>query len=250
MGFLGREPIFSLPIPSYDGKRERDSSKTFQWSRQSGGAGTPRAWGGSMSTALDCPAHDLAADWRRELTYREEPDSVLIRLSSAGDRLAFDVLIRRYRADLAGYSRRFLSGQHDRDELMQEAMISAWRKIGQFDGRSSVPTWLYRIMASAAVDEYRRRGRAAAPAGHLTAESAATQDSPEEAVVEESLWWAALAPLPPKYRLVSLLADHLGYSYAEIAVICGVPEATIRTRLRRARRVLHAVLATTNAGLR
>ena len=203
-----------------------------------------------MSTALDCPAHDLAADSRRERTYREEPDSVLIRLSSAGDHVAFEVLIRRYRADLARYSRRFWSGQHDRDELMQEAMISAWHKIGQFDGRSSVPTWLYRIMANAAVDEYRRRGRAAVPASHLMAESAATQDSPEEAVVEESLWWTALASLPPKYRLVSMLADHLGYSYAEISVICGVPEATVRTRLRRARRALHAALATSNASLR
>lgn len=126
---------------------------------------------------------------------------------------------------------------------MQEVMINAWHRIGQFDGRSSVLTWLYRIMANAAVDEYRRRGRAAVPVGGLIDDASAMQDSPEGAVVEEfQLRWA-LALLPPKYRLVSLLADHLGYPYAEIAEICGVPQATVRTRLRRARQALRIALA-------
>jgi len=188
------------------------------------------------------------ADWRRERAYLEESDAVLVGLSSAGDRIAFDVLISRYRTDLAAYSRRFLSDQHDQDELVQEAMIKAWCKISQFDARSSVLTWLYRITANAAVDEYRRRGRGPVPAGTLIDEVCRTQESPERAVVEESQLRWALAALPPKYQVVSLLADRLGYPYAEIAHICGVPEATVRTRLRRARRALRIALTAAEPG--
>lgn len=184
-------------------------------------------------------------DWRRERGYLEEPDSELARLSSSGDRIAFDVLIGRYRADLAGLSRRYHWDQHDQDELVQEAMIKAWRKIGQFDARSSVLTWLYRIMANAAVDQYRRRIRAATPVGTLIDELTRTQESPEHSVTRESQLHLALASLPPKYQVVSMLADQLGYRHAEIAHMCGIPEATVRTRLRRAHQALRVALTAT-----
>lgn len=175
--------------------------------------------------------------------YHGETDTVLLRRSRAGDGIAFDVLMRRYRADLDMLCRHYCRDEHDREELAQESMIKAWRGIGRFDARCTVTTWLYRIVANAAVDAYRRRGRAALPVDPLMDLTSGALESPEWAVVERTRLRSALALLPAPYRVVSVLADLVGCSSAEIARLVGIPESTVRTRLWRARRALRASLA-------
>ncbi|WFE29287.1 RNA polymerase sigma factor [Solwaraspora sp. WMMD791] len=171
-------------------------------------------------------------------------DEALISRSAEGDGSAFDTLISRYRPDMVAFCQRYFHDQHDRDDLLQESMIKAWRRIGQFDNRSSVRTWLYRIVANAAIDEYRRQARAATPFDPQTDRSG-SDVSPEQAIVDRAHLNWAITGLPAPYRTVSVLADKLGYPYAEIAQLCGIPEATVRSRLWRARRALRAALGAT-----
>ena len=181
-----------------------------------------------------------ATGWRAERGYRDESDTALVRRSQGGDQGAFSVLLGRHRPGLRVVCARYLRDPHDQEELLQEVMIKAWRRIGSFDARSALTGWLHRIAANAAIDEYRRRSRAPIPVDPLLETPWHTHESHERAVVDESHLRWALALLPERYRAVSLLADRFGMPLAEIAQLYDIPEATVRTRLQRARRALRA----------
>ncbi|BCB81599.1 hypothetical protein GCM10022251_16510 [Phytohabitans flavus] len=168
-------------------------------------------------------------------------DAGLVHRSAAGDDDAFATLIARYRGDLEAFAGKYHDDPFDRDDLVQETMIKAWRRIAAFDGRSTVRTWLYRITANAAVDGYRQRGRRPAPTDDPSWLDRHTASAESVVVEEHQLRWA-LALLPERYRVVSVLADRLGCPYAEIAELCHIPEATVRTLVRRSRSALRAAI--------
>lgn len=173
--------------------------------------------------------------------YGEASDESLVRLSRDGDQSAFATLVDRHRPALRAVCARLLRDPHDREELQQEVMVRAWIRIGTYDERAPLAGWLRRIAANAAIDEYRRRGRAPIPVDPAVTLWPA-HESPEQTVVDEAHLSWALGRLPAKYREISVLADRLGYPPAEIARFYDLPEATVRTRLRRARQALRELL--------
>jgi RNA polymerase sigma-70 factor (ECF subfamily) len=169
-------------------------------------------------------------------------DVALMARSADGDQEAFALLMNRHAEDLRGFCRRFARNPHDAADLHQEALLKAWRHRHAFDGRSTVRTWLYRIVANAAIDEHRRRERRPELPGFLP-EQAGSERSPEDVVVDtEALRWA-LARLPEHFRVVVVLADGMGWAYPDIAARCGIAEATVRSRLSRARAQLRSLLS-------
>ena len=173
----------------------------------------------------------------------DESDEVLVQRSTRGDANAFGTLLSRYRVDLDTFAGRFHRDPLQRDEIVQETMIKAWRNISGFDGRSAVLTWLYRITANTALDWHRRARHQPIPMGDQSYLDGRSVASPETIVVEDHYWRWAIDHLPAHHRAVSVLADRLGCPYREIANLCGVSEATVRVRLARARRGLRAALA-------
>src|SRR5881409_3657787 len=71
--------------------------------------------------------------------------------------------LETHRAALTGHCYRMLGSVFDADDAVQETMIRAWKAASQFDGRSSVKTWLYRIATNVCLDELKDRGRRAHP---------------------------------------------------------------------------------------
>src|SRR5579862_2640239 len=71
--------------------------------------------------------------------------------------------LEAYRSNLIGHCYRMLGSVFDADDAVQEAMIRAWRKRDQFDGRASIKTWLYRIATNVCLDELKDRGRRGRP---------------------------------------------------------------------------------------
>ena len=151
----------------------------------------------------------------------------------------------RYAAAARRVARAVLRNPHDADDAAQEGVLSAWRHLGRYDPERPFGPWLTRIVLNAANDlRRRRRVRQWEP---IPTTAQAVDGSPEHST-ERALLRAriddALARLPERQRLAVVLFDAEGYSHAEIAVLLGVPEGTVRSDVFHARRSLREVLST------
>lgn len=149
-----------------------------------------------------------------------------------------------------------LKNRADAEEAVQAAYVSAFAALESFEGRSSLSTWLTRIVVNEALGRLRRERRRRANlerqgvsvidryGEHLMAGSRAAQ--PDAAVAREqlrALMERAIASLPRDFRLVFILREVEGLSVDDTASALGILPATVKTRLLRARRRLQSTLA-------
>jgi len=180
-------------------------------------------------------------------------DLELVGRHCLGDPRAFDEIYRRYDHMVFGLALR-LSGSDDvAADLTQEIFLRVFRYIGQFRGRSSLKTWVFRI----AINHCRScLGRLRLPVQPLQegadgpdAERAAAfpdpARGPEELAVaadEGRRVAAGLATLPASFREAVVLRDIEGLSYEEIAEVLGIRIGTVRSRIARGREQLRTLL--------
>ncbi|MER7545778.1 sigma-70 family RNA polymerase sigma factor [Spirillospora sp. NPDC127506] len=180
-------------------------------------------------------------------------------LAQAGDGEAFRELIDPHRRELQAHCYRILGSMHDAEDVLQEALLAAWRSIGRFDGRS-LRAWLYRIATNRCLNYLRGQARRPQPAG-LPDHGGGR---PEQGGPAEP-WWlepypgdpddlalgpearydaresialsfvAGLQHLPPQQRAVLVLRDVLGFPAAETADILGTTQTAVNSALVRAR---------------
>jgi RNA polymerase sigma-70 factor, ECF subfamily len=195
-----------------------------------------------------------------ELGVGEPSDAELLRRHVAGDPEAFGTLFARHKDRLWAVALRTVCDPEDAADALQEAMISAFRRAGDFRGDSAVTTWLHRIVVNAAVDRLRRRPtRIVSWSGDPDAlETHLTQGSPggsaltgaptggaggsavgsvdaTDAVETRLDVDAALRMLPEQQRAALVLVDMMGYPVAEVAEILGVSTGTVKSRCARGR---------------
>jgi RNA polymerase sigma-70 factor, ECF subfamily len=186
----------------------------------------------------------------------------LLAAARAGDEHAFAQLTSPYRRELQVHCYRMLGSLHDAEDLVQETMLRAWRRLAAFEGRTSLRRWLYRIATNACLNALEREPRvvlfptadeADPPAlarvswlepypDSLLPEAAAT-DPQARLDLRESVAFAFLAAiqnLPPRQRAMLLLFDVLGWSSAEIAELLETSVAAVNSGLQRARATLDA----------
>jgi RNA polymerase sigma-70 factor, ECF subfamily len=174
--------------------------------------------------------------------------------------------LERYRAELTGYCYRMLGSSADAEDAVQETFLRAWRSYDQFEGRSSLRSWLYRIASNVCFDALGSRQRRARPMD-LTGPGAvdgplatlpestwiepvpdsrvlpAEVDPAEQAVARESLrlaFIAALQHLPPRQRAVLILREVLRWEASEVAELLDTTVASVNSALQRARASLDA----------
>jgi RNA polymerase sigma-70 factor (ECF subfamily) len=177
---------------------------------------------------------------------RKQSDKVeadLVRRAMSGDRQAFGKILERYAAPARRLCRAILRNPEEADDAAQDAFLSAWVKLGQYDPRRPLGPWLMRIVANAAKD--RRRRREVRRTDQLSESVATGEAGPDRQtdrrMLEEHLR-EALDELPVRYRAAVVLFDLEGYSHAEIARILGVPEGTVRSDVFHARRMLRQAM--------
>ncbi|HEX4092067.1 MAG TPA: sigma-70 family RNA polymerase sigma factor [Trebonia sp.] len=166
-------------------------------------------------------------------------------LAAAGNAEAFRVIAERYQGLMYGVCRRITGNDADAVDALQETLVIMWQRLGTFEGRSAMSTWLYRIATNAAIDEVRRRARRPVQADSTVLDhEAAPDDVAGQAALRSAVDWA-LGRLPPQYRAAVVLRENYDLSYQEIADILDVPIDTVKSRISRGRQALAELLLPT-----
>ncbi len=179
----------------------------------------------------------------------EADDQALLAAHVAGDPDAFTELFSRHADRLWALALRTLQHPADAEEVLQEAMLAAFRRAGSFRGQAAVGTWLYRIVLNACFDRLRRaKARPAYPGGlgeEVVAGLPGSQAGPEETLLRRELAAEverALAGLGPDQRAALILVDLEGRSVEEAAAILGCAPGTVKSRCSRGRARLAPLL--------
>ena len=158
-----------------------------------------------------------------------------------GDRSAFGELVRRHRDRLWATAVRTMSDPEDAADAVQEALVSAYRRVESFRGDSAVRTWLHRIVVNACIDRIRHeRSRATVPWPER--DLPARRPDPAVELATRMAVDEALAALPVQQRLAVVLVDVQGCPVAEVAEILQVPVGTVKSRCARGRARLAVLL--------
>jgi RNA polymerase sigma-70 factor (ECF subfamily) len=210
-------------------------------------------WTGRMPQTTDMQNHSLReSNLDKTLNLEQTPTT-----SISEKRKAFAALAHKSEGDLLRLGRRLCFGNDDRaQDLIQDTLVRAYEAYlnGKFDGGNPRP-WLLRILTNLFINDHRRRKKwdAGVDVDTLTSSGetgpvqthAAPGDTPGfdllAATLDEELE-RALASLPEPMRLAIVLVDMEGLDYAEAAKALGVPVGTVRSRLSRARMLLHDML--------
>jgi RNA polymerase sigma-70 factor, ECF subfamily len=167
-----------------------------------------------------------------------DEDAALVARAQAGDREAFEQLVRRHAEHLYAVVVRLVPDRRDAEEVTQEAFMRAWRGIGRFKGDARFFTWLYRIAINEARRHAQRRPPPAASIDEPGLDPADTRPAPDRQAEHDDLRAVlerAIRSLDPDYRVPLILRDVQGLSTAEAAAIMGLREAAFKSRLHRAR---------------
>jgi RNA polymerase sigma-70 factor (ECF subfamily) len=171
----------------------------------------------------------------------------LIAAAQAGDERAFRRLVETHRAALEIHCYRMLGSLDDAEEIVQETLLRAWRKLEGFERRASVHTWLYRIATNACLDELERRPRRPEPVEPFPDARLAspTYDPAARYALREGMELAlltAIQRLPGRQRATLILRDVLGWSGPEVAQLLDTTLAAVNSALQRARATVDAEL--------
>jgi RNA polymerase sigma-70 factor (ECF subfamily) len=173
----------------------------------------------------------------------------LVRRCQREDRLAIEVLIRRYQNYVHRLCYLVMRTEQDAEDMTQETFIRAFRALPRFEIRkgTSFEAWLYRIAVNACRSRMRRKWYQVLPWPDPAPPMAAKpQEQPERQVMQgehRDRILEAIDSLGEKHRLVVILRYYAGLSNEEIARTLGIPSGTVRSRLYIARQRLKERLA-------
>jgi RNA polymerase sigma-70 factor, ECF subfamily len=192
-----------------------------------------------------------------------EEDLRLVRRLRAGDEAAFMELVERYNGSLVRLARMFVSSQAVAEDVVQEAWVGVLRGIARFEGRSSLRTWIYRIVVNTAKTRGAREARSVPfaslgddegaavdadrflPSGAWASFPQSWSDEPESRLLgdeTQAVIAAAIDELPPRQAAVIRLRDVDGFSSAEVRDLLDLSEANQRVLLHRARSKVRAAI--------
>ena len=183
-------------------------------------------------------------------------DASLVTLTTAGDHAAFEALMRRHNGRLFRAARAILKDDAEAEDAVQDAYLDAYRHMRDFRGESQVGTWLVRIAVNHALMRLRKQkrdsvvvsfdqpeaGESGGMVDHLADDR---NEAPGDTMMRgelRQLLERRIDELPMSYRAVFILREVEEMSVEETSEALGIPPATVRTRLFRARALLRQAL--------
>lgn len=162
-----------------------------------------------------------------------------------GDHQAFARLVETYKVAVYNLAYRMLKNAAEAEDAAQEIFLRAYTKLATYDRERKFSTWLLSIASNYCIDVIRRRRATLVDLDEVAFAVPSTAPGPEGSAIHREQREAvarAISHLPDSYRLVTVLRYYNDCSYEEIERITGLTEATIKTRLFRARRHLEELL--------
>jgi RNA polymerase sigma-70 factor, ECF subfamily len=187
-----------------------------------------------------------------DLSQAPDDDEVVARVR-AGDRLVFEVLMRRHNRKVFRAARAILRSDDEAEDVMQHAYVRAFEHLAEYEGRARFSVWLTRIAVYEALARLRRRKRIGPledgnEEGDTMADQQATPEQKASDAELRVLTEAAVDELPEDFRIVFMLRAVEQMSVADVAECLGIPEDTVKTRYFRARqRLRNSLLARLDA---
>jgi RNA polymerase sigma-70 factor (ECF subfamily) len=167
-----------------------------------------------------------------------DKDANLAAAAAAGDRAAFEVLLRRHYDRVHGLAWQLTGSRADADDIAQEVCCTLVEKIGSFRGEAKFTTWLTGITFNACRDFRRRRRSLGGMIDRLTV-LAGLAAAPDGRDAYDAVWIrSAVARLKPALRDTVVLVAGQQLTHAEAAEVLGVAENTIAWRMHEVRRIL------------
>ena len=176
----------------------------------------------------------------------EHTDEQLMLAFRSGDARAFDALVRRHRTPVFNFILRYTGHRARAEDLLQETWLKAVRGAHDYEPKARFTTWVYTIARNLCVDSarkesYRQTESLEAPAGaeedgRMLAEVLPDENAAPDRAAHNSrlrpLLERALEGLPQEQREVFILREYSGIAFKDIAVVTGVPENTVKSRMR------------------
>ncbi len=194
---------------------------------------------------------------RSTATASRADDAELVARIARDDHAAFETLMRRHNTRLFRIARAILRDDAEAEDALQDAYLDAFRHIGDFRGGAQLGTWLTRVVINQALMQLRKQkrdrvvvhfGERAGSEGDQTNAEVADEktESPPHAALRgeiRRMLERRIDELPVAFRTVFIMREVEDMTVQETAECLSIPEATVRTRLFRARALLREALA-------
>ncbi|HEU5061278.1 MAG TPA: sigma-70 family RNA polymerase sigma factor [Kofleriaceae bacterium] len=197
----------------------------------------------ALALRLDMPVLPAVREQAGQATAQR--DAGLVARYLAGDRRAFDELVRHYQKPIYHLAYRYLKSEADAKDLTQRTFIKVFGALPRFRAESSFRTWIYRIAINLCLNELRDRRR-----GEVSDRPEAIEQAPAPPPDLESLdaqargaWLRrAIAGLPPKQRMVLELRIYDELPFREVAELVGSSENAAKVNFHHAVKRLRALV--------
>ncbi|CAH2601973.1 ECF RNA polymerase sigma factor SigM [Rhodovastum atsumiense] len=190
-----------------------------------------------------CPAIPGRAAVTGLPAYAEASEAELLAWSAGGDRRAFDEIVARHGRFALRVALRLIPDPALAEDVVQDAMLRAWSRAGDFDPRrASFTSWLYRIVVNRCIDQRRRLQLDPLPDDFDQADPAEGAEATLQARERAAALVGALQALPVRQRAAMTLVYDEGLSGAEAGRALGLSAKAVERLLARARAFLRARL--------
>jgi len=203
----------------------------------------------SMSGVLTLPASGEPIAAKQRVDYKNTEEAALIRRAQTADQLAFREIVERYQSKVFSIIYGILRNHNDAEDIAQQVFTKVYFSIKNFDFRSSLLTWIYKITVNECYDYLRKKKvRKLVYESDFSEEDALRMENSDPArdqrppvdvtLAQRDLAMKLLARLPEEERMLLLLKEVEGHSVEELAEMTGINENTIKVKLFRARQKL------------
>lgn len=172
-------------------------------------------------------------------------EKYILEQAKRGDKNAFENIVREYERFVYIFAYRNCNNRQDAMDISQEVFIKFFKSLQNFNGKSSLSTWLFRITVNTCIDFFRKKKLHTVSFEDVREDINSDASQPEEAAEDNEISeqiQKALLLLSDEHRRIIVLRDVSGLDYTQISEILSVPQGTVKSRLFRARENLRKLL--------